>query len=153
MPQLFSDLPKPEISEDAKSAADEAIQRYGDKNDSELKTAAYLTAPMRFMLRREQSAKVNHYNAPIDFLAAHWCYALGRTNKLTPSPRPSPRLARRENDFVGRLTRGSRCAQPWAYFLPRWGKSVPPSPDFGARQLVGSREAAGAAPPTELNSR
>ena len=70
MPQLFSDLPKPEISEDAKSAADEAIQRYGDKNDSELKTAAYLTAPMRFMLRREQSAKVNHYNAPIDFLAA-----------------------------------------------------------------------------------
>ena len=70
MPQLFSECEKPQISEDAKVAADEAIQRYGDKNDSELKTAAYLTAPMRFMLRREQSAKVNHYNAPIDFLAA-----------------------------------------------------------------------------------
>jgi len=70
MPQLFSENEKPDISEDAKAAADEAIQRYGDKNDSELKTATYLTAPMRFMLRREQSAKVNHYNAPIDFLAA-----------------------------------------------------------------------------------
>jgi len=68
MPQLFS--VKPEISEEAKSAADEAIQRYGDKNDSELKTAVYLTAPMRFLLRRERSDKANHYNAPIDFLAA-----------------------------------------------------------------------------------
>jgi len=70
MPQLFSERERPEISGDAKAAADEAIQRYGDKNDSELKTAAYLTAPMRFLLRREQSAKVNHYNAPIDFMAA-----------------------------------------------------------------------------------
>jgi uracil-DNA glycosylase family 4 len=70
MPQLFSEIEKPDISKDAKAAADEAIQRYGDKSDSELKTATYLTAPMRFMLRREQSAKVNHYNAPIDFLAA-----------------------------------------------------------------------------------
>jgi hypothetical protein len=70
MPQLFSEIENPAISEDAKAAADEAIQRYGDKNDSEFKTATYLTAPMRFMLRREQSAKVNHYNAPIDFLAA-----------------------------------------------------------------------------------
>ena len=70
MPQLFSEIEKPHISEDARAAADEAIRRYGDKNDSELKTATYLTAPMRFMLRREQSARVNHYNAPIDFLAA-----------------------------------------------------------------------------------
>ncbi|MFO1482057.1 MAG: uracil-DNA glycosylase [Verrucomicrobiaceae bacterium] len=58
------------ISTEAKLAADEAIQRYGDKTDAELKTAVYLTAPMRFLLRREQSAKVNLYNAPIDFLAA-----------------------------------------------------------------------------------
>ena len=67
-PQLFAD--KPELSEDAKVAADEAMQRYGDKNSAELKTAVYLTAPMRFMLRREQSTKTNLYNAPIDFLAA-----------------------------------------------------------------------------------
>jgi len=46
------------------------MQRYGDNNDSELKTAVYLTAPKRFLLRREQSDKANHYNAPIDFLVA-----------------------------------------------------------------------------------
>jgi hypothetical protein len=68
-PQLFSERPK--ISDDAKAAADEAMQRYGHKSDSELKTAVYLTAPMRFLLRREQSSKTNLYNAPIDFLAAH----------------------------------------------------------------------------------
>ena len=67
-PQLFGG--KPEISDEARAAADEAMQRYGDKSDSELKTAVYLTAPMRFLLRREQSAKANLYNAPIDFLAA-----------------------------------------------------------------------------------
>jgi hypothetical protein len=60
----------PEISDDARAAADEAMQRYGDKDDSKLKTAVYLTAPMRFLLRREQSAKANFYNSPIDFLAA-----------------------------------------------------------------------------------
>ncbi|MEQ1852740.1 MAG: uracil-DNA glycosylase [Chthoniobacteraceae bacterium] len=58
------------LPDDAKAAADEAMARYGDKNDSELKTAVYLTAPMRFLLRREQSDKVNLYNAPIDFMAA-----------------------------------------------------------------------------------
>jgi hypothetical protein len=89
----------PKISGDAKAAADEAIQRYGDKNDSELKTAAYLTAPMRFMLRREQSAKVNHYKAPIDFLAAR--LQIGDTSSgLRP---PSPHPIRRRNCFVGRF--------------------------------------------------
>jgi len=67
-PQLFSG--QTEISDEAKAAAEEAIQRYGDKDDAELKTAVYLTAPMRFLLRREQSTKANLYNAPIDFLAA-----------------------------------------------------------------------------------
>ena len=65
---LFSG--QPELPDDAKAAADEAMTRYGDKNDSELKTAVYLTAPMRFLLRREHSDKVNLYNAPIDFMAA-----------------------------------------------------------------------------------
>ncbi len=67
-PEFFAK--QTEISDEARAAADEAMQRYGDKNDSELKTAVYLTAPMRFLLRREQSAKSNLYNAPIDFLAA-----------------------------------------------------------------------------------
>jgi hypothetical protein len=67
-PQLFNAAP--EIPKDAKEAADEALERYGNKSDSELKTAVYLTAPMRFLLRREQSAHLNLYNAPIDFLAA-----------------------------------------------------------------------------------
>lgn len=67
-PQLFAG--QAEISDEARAAADEAMHRYGDKNDSELKTAVYLTAPMRFLLRREQSAKSNLYNSPIDFLAA-----------------------------------------------------------------------------------
>jgi len=67
-PHLFS--AQPEVSEDAKVAADEAMLRYGGKNDSELQTAVYLTAPMRFLLRREQSTKSNLYNSPIEFLAA-----------------------------------------------------------------------------------
>jgi uracil-DNA glycosylase family 4 len=67
-PQLFSG--QSEVSNDLRAAADEALQRYGDKDDSELKTAVYLTAPMRFLLRREQTARMNFYNAPIDFLAA-----------------------------------------------------------------------------------
>jgi uracil-DNA glycosylase family 4 len=68
LPQLFSS--GSEISGDAREAVDEALKRYGDKTDSELKTAVYLTAPMRALLRREQMARVNLYNAPIDFLAA-----------------------------------------------------------------------------------
>lgn len=67
-PELISTLPS--ITDEAKAAAEEAMERYGDKNESELKTAVYLTAPMRFLLRREQAAQINTYNAPIDFLAA-----------------------------------------------------------------------------------
>ncbi len=67
-PELISTLPA--ISDEAKAAADDALERYGDKNEAELKTVVYLTAPMRFLLRREQSARMNAYNAPIDFLAA-----------------------------------------------------------------------------------
>ena len=59
-----------EISDEARAAADEAMERYGEKTDAELKTAVYLTAPMRFLLRRERLAKSNLYNSPIDFLAA-----------------------------------------------------------------------------------
>jgi hypothetical protein len=67
-PHLF--VEHTEISNDARAAADEAVQHYGGKDDSELKTAVYLTAPMRFLLRWEKSAKANLYNSPIDLLAA-----------------------------------------------------------------------------------
>jgi uracil-DNA glycosylase family 4 len=66
-PRLFEESP---LSEDAKLAADEALRRYGDKDNSELKTAAYLTAPMRFLLRRERATSQALLNVPIDFLAA-----------------------------------------------------------------------------------
>jgi uracil-DNA glycosylase family 4 len=58
------------LTSEARTTADEAIERYGDKSDPELKTAVYLTAPMRFLLRREKTTGTNLYNAPIDFLAA-----------------------------------------------------------------------------------
>lgn len=64
---LFEELET--LPADAKAAADEALVRYGGKDDAELKTAVYLTAPMRFLLRREKADRTNLYNAPIDFLA------------------------------------------------------------------------------------
>lgn len=64
---LFPELER--LSDAAKAAADEALQRYSGKDDAELKTAVYLTAPMRFLLRREKTEGTNLYNAPIDFLS------------------------------------------------------------------------------------
>jgi uracil-DNA glycosylase family 4 len=66
-PQLFEQTA---LSEQARSAADEVLRRYGDKDDSELKTAAYLTAPMRVLLRQEKAKNTALMNTPIDFLAA-----------------------------------------------------------------------------------
>jgi len=54
----------------AKVAVEEAIRRYGHQSDADLKTAAYMTAPMRNIMRKEQAQKVSMLNAPIDFLAA-----------------------------------------------------------------------------------
>jgi uracil-DNA glycosylase family 4 len=59
-----------ELSLEIKGAIEEVLQRYNYKSEAELKTAVYLTAPMRYILRREQREKINLYNAPIDFLAA-----------------------------------------------------------------------------------
>jgi len=69
-PSAPSGLFAESTSEDANAAVREALERYGEKTDAELKTAVYLTAPMRFLLRKEQSTRSNLYNAPIDFLAA-----------------------------------------------------------------------------------
>lgn len=62
--------PSEKVPAEVAAAVSEALERYGDKSDSDLKTAVYLTAPMRFLLRKERSAQTNFHNAPIDFLAA-----------------------------------------------------------------------------------
>jgi len=70
-PSLFATGEQsPELSDEAKQTLDETLARYQYKDGAELKTAVYLTAPMRHMLRREQNMATNLYNAPIDFLAA-----------------------------------------------------------------------------------
>ncbi|HSH39894.1 MAG TPA: uracil-DNA glycosylase [Chthoniobacterales bacterium] len=66
-PRLFEDAA---LSHDARAAADDAIRRYAEKDDADLKTAAYLTAPMRFLLRQEKTTNRTLLNAPINFLAA-----------------------------------------------------------------------------------
>jgi hypothetical protein len=43
------------------------IIRYRDRSDEELKTAVYLTSPMRAFLSREKFGGANLFNAPLDF--------------------------------------------------------------------------------------
>jgi len=61
---------EPEFAGSARTAAQDAIQRYTYESEADLKTAVYMTAPMRNILRKEQAEKLSMYNAPIDFLAA-----------------------------------------------------------------------------------
>jgi len=51
---------------DAAGIVKAVVSRYGKLSDAELKTKTYLTAPMRSLLRAEQTDLVNLYNAPID---------------------------------------------------------------------------------------
>ncbi len=46
------------------------FERYKDHSEEQLKTAVYMTTPMRAILRREKYAGENLFNAPIDFFAA-----------------------------------------------------------------------------------
>lgn len=70
-PSLFGPGEKQaELTDEAKKTLDETLARYQYRDGAELKTAVYLTAPMRHILRREQMMATNLYNAPIDFLAA-----------------------------------------------------------------------------------
>jgi uracil-DNA glycosylase family 4 len=64
---LFSD---PSFNAAGAAVVQEAIQRYSYGSEADLKTAVYMTAPMRNILRKEQSEKISLFNAPIDFLAA-----------------------------------------------------------------------------------
>lgn len=59
-----------QLPKDLQATLSEVLERYRYDTDGELKTAVYLTAPMRSILRREQREKINLYNVPIDFLAA-----------------------------------------------------------------------------------
>ena len=46
------------------------VRRYQARSDEELKTAVYLSSPMRTLLRKEEYSGANHFNAPIDFTPA-----------------------------------------------------------------------------------
>lgn len=46
------------------------LSKHGNKTDAELKTAAYLTKPMRSILKLEKEHHLNMFNSPIDLLAA-----------------------------------------------------------------------------------
>jgi len=61
----------PDFAGPATTAVQEAIKRYAYESEADLKTAVYMTAPMRNILRKERSQNVSLFNAPIDFLAAH----------------------------------------------------------------------------------
>ncbi len=67
---LFPILDTIQIEEGFHDTLDEVIERYSFQTDADLKKAVYLTAPMRFMLRREKREKINLHNSPIDFLTA-----------------------------------------------------------------------------------
>jgi uracil-DNA glycosylase family 4 len=47
----------------------QVLDRYRESQDAALKTAVYLTAPMRAILRAEQQSHRNLVNVPIDFLS------------------------------------------------------------------------------------
>ena len=53
---------------DVERTIDEVVSRYAHKNAKNLKTAVYLTAPMRAILRKEQKTAQSLYNQPVDFL-------------------------------------------------------------------------------------
>jgi len=43
------------------------VERYLNKNEAQLKTSAYLTKPMREIMKLEKSSNINMYNVPIIF--------------------------------------------------------------------------------------
>ena len=53
------------LGSDAAEFIQEELRKYKDKSDAELKTRAYLTKPMRQMLRQEKENAINMYNNPI----------------------------------------------------------------------------------------
>jgi hypothetical protein len=64
--QMFQNTrPSIELSRNEIGTIEACVERYGDLSDSKLKTMAYLTRPMREILRREKRERINLFNAPI----------------------------------------------------------------------------------------
>ena len=64
---LFGDASH--VTSDLQKFVDSVVDRYRHRTDEALKTAVYLTAPMRRLLRKEKYQGADMFNAPIDFLA------------------------------------------------------------------------------------
>lgn len=63
---LFDDPHQTDSSDsEAEKFIQNELEKYGNKSDSELKTRAYLTKPMRAILRQEKNKATNMYNSPI----------------------------------------------------------------------------------------
>jgi uracil-DNA glycosylase family 4 len=58
-----------ESGEDLYFFVSDVLRRYGTKSDEQIKTAVYLTQPMRSILRKEKYAGANLFNAAIEFAA------------------------------------------------------------------------------------
>lgn len=54
-----------EVDGDVEEFIRSELRRLGDRSDSELKTKAYLTKPMKTILRQEKNESANLYNAPV----------------------------------------------------------------------------------------
>lgn len=54
-----------ELSEQEMESIDSAMSRYGHMSDAELKRVAYLSKPMRTLLRKERSLRANLFNAAV----------------------------------------------------------------------------------------
>lgn len=72
---LYLRLPEKDLFADERAAGNtesetleflrNQLTKFGGKSDSDLKTRAYLTPPMKAILKREKGAATNLYNAPI----------------------------------------------------------------------------------------
>jgi uracil-DNA glycosylase family 4 len=63
---LFPATPKPSLLDArARSTLVEVIKKYGRLPPSKLKTAIYLTAPMRALLRQEKTLRINLFNSAV----------------------------------------------------------------------------------------
>lgn len=72
-PQSFSFLDENQsqntLDEKIRRTVDAVAKKYSTFSDAKLKHAAYVTAPMRQILRREKNQRENMFNAPLDFSA------------------------------------------------------------------------------------
>jgi uncharacterized phage-associated protein len=69
VPGLFSEAERCELAWDKRlrDVLAHVVRHYGRRSDDDLKRIAYLTSPMRQILRREKYHRENMFNAPIDF--------------------------------------------------------------------------------------